>query len=87
MGASVESRRRFAAAAVRRKRLFLVLSIAGVAAALLLSAYYGWRRLHDPAYPVGVRAALVVMILLNARQNLRQYRYAEVLERLGQKPS
>ena len=30
-----------------------------------------------------VRVAVVPLILLNARQNLRQYRYASVLRKLG----
>jgi hypothetical protein len=74
--------RRFAERAVRRKRVFLWLAAAGVAAALGLSCFYAWRRAHDPRYPLGARAALVLLILLNARQNLRQYRYARALEGL-----
>ena len=73
---------RFARRAVRRKGLFLVLSLAGIAVALLLAVYYGYRGWRDPAYPLGVRAVLILLILLNSRQNLRQYRYAQVLERL-----
>jgi energy-converting hydrogenase Eha subunit B len=77
-----EGERRFARTAVRRKRLFLGLTIVGVAAAAALSVFYGYRRLVEPGYAVGARAALVVLILLNARQNLRQYRYAAVLDKL-----
>ena len=73
---------RFAAGAVRRKKLFLVLSFAGIVVAGLLTAYYGYLRWRDPSYPVAVRAALVVLILLNARQSLRQHRYAAILEKL-----
>jgi hypothetical protein len=72
----------FGRAAVRRKRLFLALSLAGVAVGLGLAAYYGYRRFHDPQYALGLRAVVVLLILLNARQNLRQYRYALVLEKL-----
>ncbi len=73
----------FARRAVARKRVFLVLSLAGVVVAALLAAYYGYRRLHDPAYPLGARAVIVLLVLLNARLNLRQYRYARILEEEG----
>ena len=69
----------FARRALRRKPLFLGLSIFGIAVALGLTGYYTWRRLHDPLFPVAARAVIVVLVLLNARQNLRQYRYATVL--------
>jgi len=75
-----ESDRVFAARAVRRKGVFLALSVAGVAVGTVLAAYYVYRWWNDPGYPVAVRAVVVVLILLNARQNLRQYRYARVLE-------
>lgn len=61
-----------------------MLSIAGVVIALGLAAYYLWQRSVDPDYPLGVRAVIVVLILLNARLNLRQYRYALALERLAE---
>lgn len=78
-----DSEIRFAGRAARRGRLFLALALAGVVIALSLSAYYGYRRWTDPSFPVGVRAVLVLLILLNARQNLRQYRYASLLRKLG----
>ncbi len=74
--------RAFAERAVRRRRVFLALSVAGVAVAVGLAGFYGWRRLGDPEYPLGARAVIVVLILLNARQNLRQYRFAGVLQGL-----
>ena len=74
--------RAFARRAVRRKKLFLVLSIAGVLVAAALAVFYGYRRWLDPDYPLGTRAVLVLLILLNARLNLRQYRYAGALESL-----
>ena len=77
-----EGEQRFARTAVRRKRLFLGLTIVGVVAASILAVFFGYRRLVEPGYAVGVRAALVVLILLNARQNLRQHRYAALLDKL-----
>lgn len=78
-----ESQRRFVAAAVRRKHLFRRLSVIGVAAAVGLSAWWAWRwATGDADAEVGLRFVLVVFILLNARQNLRQYRYAAALEAL-----
>jgi len=78
---------RFAARALRRKRLFLVLSIAGLVIAAGLSTYYVARLATDPDFPIGPRAVIVVLILLNARQNLRQYRFAGILEQLLPKES
>jgi hypothetical protein len=78
-----ESEIKFAGRAVRRGRLFLALACAGVAIALALSVFYGYRRWTDPGFPAGPRAVIVLLILLNARQNLRQYRYASLLRKLG----
>lgn len=78
-----DSEIRFAGRAARRGRLFLALALAGVVIAVALSVYYTYRRWTDPSFPVGVRAVLVLLILLNSRQNLRQYRYASVLQKLG----
>jgi hypothetical protein len=69
----------FVRRALRRRPLFLGLSIFGIAVAVGLSCYYVYRRLHDPLFPVAARAVIVVLVLLNARQNLRQYRFAGVL--------
>lgn len=69
----------FARRALARGPLFLGLAVAGVAIGLGLAAYYGYRRFVDPGFPLGMRAVLVVLILLNARQNLRQWRYVRVL--------
>jgi len=77
-----ESDLTFAARAVRRKVVFRVLSIAGIIIAAGLTLFYGWERLHDPSYPLAPRLVLVVLILLNARQNLRQHKYATLLEKL-----
>ena len=77
---ATDAQQRFIARAVRRKKLFLALSIVGIVIAVVLAAYYGFRRLNDPTYPIGPRAVTVVLILLNARQNLRQYRFAAFIE-------
>ena len=44
--------------------------------------YYTSRKLHDPAFEVGARMVIIVLVLLNSRQNLRQYRFAGILEKL-----
>ena len=77
-----EAERAFAAAAVRRKAAFRTLAIAGVAIALALALFYAFARAQDPSYPLASHLVLVVLILLNARQNLRQHKYAVLLEKL-----
>ncbi len=77
-----EAERAFAARAVRRKRLFSSLSNASIAVALALAAVYGYERLHDPGFALAPRAVIVLLILLNARQNLRQHKFAAILEKL-----
>jgi hypothetical protein len=72
----------FVRRALRRRPLFLGLSIFGIAVAAGLSCYYVWRAMHDPLFPFGPRAVIVVLVLLNARQNLRQYRFAGVLDKV-----
>ena len=77
-----ETDQRFAHRAIRRKRLFFGLSIAGLAIAAGLSVLYAifwWTR---PGYPIGPRLVIILLVLLNARQNLRQYKYARLLEGL-----
>ena len=80
--------RRFAEAAVRKKKLFLVLSGVGVLVGLGLASYYlylwGYDRLPeaDRSGRFTSGAVIVVLVLLNARQNLRQHKYAKVLEEI-----
>jgi hypothetical protein len=74
--------RAFAERAVRRKEVFRVLSVAGIVIAAGLALIYGWERLRDPSFPLAPRLVLIVLILLNARQNLRQHKYAALLEKL-----
>ena len=77
---ATDTQRRFVERALRRKRLFLALSIVGIVLAVVLAAYFGFRRLNDPTFPIGPRAVIVVLILLNSRQNLRQYRFASFID-------
>jgi len=75
-----EADRRFALRAIRRKRLFLGLSIAGLVIAFALTVLYGVLWWRNPAFPIAPRAVIVLLVLLNARQNLRQYKYARLLD-------
>ena len=77
---ATDSQQRFVERALRRKKLFLAISIVGIVIAVGLTAYYGFRRLNDPTFPIGTRAVIVVLILLNSRQNLRQYRFVSFIE-------
>ncbi len=74
--------RRFAEEAIRRKELFKNLSVLSVIVGALLGAFYAVESTRNPNFEWGVRAVLVVMILLNGRQNLRQFKYARVLEQV-----
>jgi hypothetical protein len=77
-----EGERAFADKAIRRKQLFRVLSNASIAVAALLAVVYGVERLRDPTFSIAPRAVIILLILLNARQNLRQHKYAAILEKL-----
>ncbi len=67
--------------ALGKERAYLRLSILGVLVGVGLAIFYGvqWTR-HDD-YPLGLRFVVVVLILLNARQNLRQFLYCRALRR------
>jgi len=75
-----EHERKIAIKAIQQKKYFLILSIASVVVGLSLAVYYSWETYAEPGFDVGIHFVLVVMILLNARQNLRQHRYARILE-------
>ena len=77
---ATDSQRRFVERALRRKKVFLAISIVGIVIAVVLTTYYGFRRLNDPTFPIGQHAVIVVLILLNSRQNLRQYRFVSFIE-------
>ena len=70
---------RFIAQLTRRKKTFAVLSALGVCAALLIAAHAAWCVDSDS---LALRGAIVILVLLNARQNLRQYKVSAVLEEL-----
>ena len=63
--------------------MFLGVAIAGVAIAVLFLGYTAYRASVDPHAATRVRLVLVLLILLNARQNLRQYRFAGILKKQG----
>lgn len=72
--------RKLAIKAIQRKKLFLVLSITSLIIGLGLAIFYTWEAYSQPSFDIGIHFVLVVLILLNARQNLRQYGYAKILE-------
>ena len=77
-----DAQRAFAERAMRRKQLFRTLSNASVGVAVLLALVYGWMRARHSDFDLAPRAVVILLILLNARQNLRQYKYAAILEKL-----
>ena len=78
-----DSELHFAKRAIRRKKLFLALSITSVVVGLSLTLYYSWQyATRQPGFAPGIHFVLVLLILLMARQNLRQYYYAKILEKL-----
>lgn len=72
----------FAKRAIKRKKLFLILSIVSVIVALCLALYYTWQAVTQSGFAVTIHFVPVLLILLMARQNLRQYYYAKILEKL-----
>jgi hypothetical protein len=74
--------RKLAIKAIQRRKLFLVLSISSVIVGLGLAVFYSWEAYTQPGFDTGIHFVLVALILLNARQNLRQYSYAKILERM-----
>ena len=82
-----DSELRFARRAIKRKNFFLVLSAASVIVALCLALYYTWQFATQPEFAVGIHFVPVLLILLMGRQNLRQYYYAKILEKLIASPA
>jgi len=81
MGIS-ESELRFSKRAIKRKNLFLKLSVIGVVIGLSLTVFYTWKFATQHDFSVGIHAVLVLLILLIARLNLRQHYYAKILEKV-----
>jgi len=81
-----QGQQRFAERTIRRKPLFLLLSLLGLTVGLGLGGWYLWQAIQQSDLKPGVHFVLVLLILLNARQNLRQYRYARLLEELIEHP-
>ncbi|MGB0638177.1 MAG: hypothetical protein ACPGTU_02520 [Myxococcota bacterium] len=74
-----ETEVQFAQATVRKERLFFVLSMVGVAVGLSMLALSGWRMFKNE--PSASSFVIAILILLNARQNLRQHKYARILRK------
>lgn len=69
----------FVVRAMKRERVFFVVTWIGVAMGLGLGGWYAF----GTNKPVGsVEWAVVLLVLLNARQNLRQVKYARALSHL-----
>jgi hypothetical protein len=77
-----DSELNFAKRAIKRKKLFLVLSITSVVVGFTLALLYAWQFATQPEFAPGIHFVLVLLIFLMARQNLRQYFYAKILEKL-----
>jgi len=72
-----ESDAHFVAGALRRQRVFRVAMIVGVVVGLGLLALSMIRFVEGAVW--GPTFVIAILVLLNARQNLRQCRYARVL--------
>jgi hypothetical protein len=68
--------------AIARKKLFWALSLLGIGIGLGLALWFWFQRAQNPEFDLGYPLVLVVLVLLNARQNLRQYKFALALETL-----
>ena len=71
---------RFVEQAIRRERLFRVLMIVGVVVGLGLLGWAIQRAMTDQSW--GPTFAIAILVLLNARGNLRQAKYARILREL-----
>ena len=80
-----EADRRFMARAIQRQKVFLVLSGVGVLAGLSLFAWAILEITRGADSATGLRFALAILVLLNARQNLRQAKFANILKQLEAK--
>ena len=72
----------FAKRAIRRRQLYLTLSIISVILGVGLGVFFTWQAVTQTGTPSSIHFVVVILILLAGRQNLRQYRYAIILEKL-----
>ncbi len=77
-----DSELKFSYRAIRRKKLFLPISIISVVIGLGLAMFYIWQAVVNPDYNITIHFVLVILILLSARQNLRQHYYVKIIEKL-----
>lgn len=77
-----DAERSFAERAIRRQQLFKRISTVSVGVAVVMGAVYVGKWLSNPSFELAPRAVIVLLILLNARQNLRQHKYASILAKL-----
>lgn len=70
---------RFLNRQIRNKKNYLIFSIVGVVVALAMAVYYMLNEGID-----GVRFALIMVILIGARGNLKQHKDAMLLAKLYQ---
>ena len=79
-----ESDARFVASAVAKERLFKVLMWVGIAVGACLLVWSAAKGFGGESW--GATFAIAILVLLNARGNLRQAKYARILrEQLGEK--
>ncbi len=72
---------RFVDQAIRRERLFLILSGVSVVVGLSAIGLAAWR--GATGGDAGPTFVIAILVLLNGRQNLRQHKYARALRLLG----
>lgn len=75
-----EYEHKLAAMAIKRKTLFLALAIISVIVGPGLAVFYAREAYIQPGFDTGIHFVLVILILLDGGQNLREYRYAKILE-------
>lgn len=67
---------------IHKEKLFLFLSVISVVMGLSLAVYYVWKAYAYPDFTPGIHIVVVILVLLNARQNLRQYFSARIMVKL-----
>ena len=82
-GLLTEQEKTFLSRAVKRKKLFLVSSIATVVVALSFLVYHGMVA-HDLN---GLRFAVIIILLLSGRTYLRLYKSAVIFSKLKPGPA